>query len=215
MDDKTLRDKVIDELDWDPKIDPAAVAVSVNDGIVQLSGHVASYYERYAAEAAVKRVKDVHGFVDHLVVRAAADPESDETIAGRVVNILDWQVSLPKGAVQAKVENGLVTLTGEVNWQYQRAAAEGGTRSVRGVRGLSNQIQVKPRIMASDVKRKIEDALDRQADIEAKRISVTIEGDKVRLDGKVRAWFERDIVENAAWAAPGVRNVETHLMVGA
>jgi osmotically-inducible protein OsmY len=123
-------------------------------------------------------------------------------------------VSVPQGAVKVKVEDGFVTLTGAVDWQYQRAAAERAARSQKGVRGLGNQITLKPHVQAADIQRRIEEALKRQADLEADKISVSVVGGKVRLDGKVRAYFERETAERAAWAAPGVTKVEDRLTVG-
>ena len=215
MDDKALKKLVLDELEWEPSIDAADVGVTVENGIVRLTGHVANYPQRMTAENAVKRVKGVRGFVEDLEIRPFPKTYTDEAIAGRVANLLDWDVTVPKEAVKVKVENGIVTLTGQVDWQYQRFAAEQGVRNLQGVRGLSNQVQVKAHVLASDVKRRIEDALERQAELDASRISVSVDGDKVRLDGKVRAWFERDTAERAAWGAPGVRAVEDRVSVGA
>lgn len=215
MDDKSLQKLVQDELDWQPSVDAADIGVTVENGIVHLTGHVPSYAQKIAVENAVKRVKGVRGYVEDVQVRLTPDAASDEVIAGRVANVLDWDVTLPKGAVKVKVENGYVFLSGEVNWAYQRVAAEQGIRRLAGVRGVSNQITVKPHVQATDVKRRIEDALERQAELEANKISITVEGSKVRLDGKVKAWFERDVIERAAWAAPGVQSVEDRISVGA
>lgn len=214
MEDKALKMVVLDELAWEPSIDSADIGVTVENGIVQLTGRVANYAQKVATETVVKRVKGVRGYVEDLEIRPFAPAYSDEAVAGRVANLIDWDVTVPKNAVKVKVEKGYVTLTGQVDWQYQRYAAERGVRRLQGVRGLSNQIQVKPHVQASDIKRRIEDALERQADIEAHRISVTVDGGKVRLDGKVKAWFERDVIERAAWAAPGVSAVEDRVSIG-
>jgi osmotically-inducible protein OsmY len=214
MEDKALKKIVEAELGWEPSIDAADIGVTAEDGIIRLTGRVATYAQKVAAEAVVKRVKGVRGYVEDLEIHAFAPSNSDEGLAGRVANVLDWDATIPDGAVKVKVEQGYVTLTGQVDWQYQRSAAEQVVRPLQGVRGVGNQIQVKPHIQASDVKRRIEAALDRQAELEASKISITVEGDKVRLDGKVRAWFEKDIIERAAWAAPGVRTVEDHVSVG-
>lgn len=122
-------------------------------------------------------------------MQAAPKAYADEAIAERVVNLIDWDVTIPTGAVRAKVENGFVTLMGEVTWDYQRQAAERGVPQLLGVRGLANQIVVKPQLQATDIKRRIEEALERQADLEADKISVIVDGGRVRLEGKVRAWF--------------------------
>lgn len=214
MEDKALKKLVQDELDWEPSVDPADIGVTVENGIVRLTGHVPNYSQRVSAENAVKRVKGVRGLVQDLEVRTFPDTYTDESIATRVANMLDWDVTVPKDAVRVKVDGGYVTLTGQVDWQYQRTAAEHGIRNLAGVRGLSNQIQVKPRVQASDIKRRIENALERQAELDSQRIIVSVEGDKVRLNGKVKAWFERDIAERAVWAAPGVRAVEDHVSIG-
>lgn len=214
MDDKTIKALVLDELEWEPSIDSSDIGVTVEAGIVRLTGHVANYAQKVAAETAVKRVKGVRGYVEDLAVRTSAASFTDEAIAGRAANMLDWDVSVPKAAVKVKVESGHVTLTGQVDWQYQRTAAEQAVRGLMGVRGVSNQISVKPHIQASDIKRRIEDALERQADLEARKIRVIVDGDKVRLEGKVKAWFERDLAERAAWGAPGVRSVEDRVTIG-
>ncbi|MDP1736522.1 MAG: BON domain-containing protein [Caulobacter sp.] len=214
MDDKSIKGLVLDELEWEPSIDAADIGVTVEAGIVRLTGHVANYAQKLAAETAVKRVKGVRGYVEDLEIRPFAPSFTDEAIAGRVANMLDWDVTVPKGSVKTKVESGVVTLSGQVDWQYQRTAAEQTVRGLKGVRGVGNQIQVKPHLQAADIKRRIEDALKRQADLEADKIRVSVDGDKVRLDGKVKAWFERDLAERAAWGAPGVRAVDDHVTVG-
>lgn len=213
MNDVLIRRAVEDELAWEPSFDAAGVGVAVNEGIVTLSGHVASYAAKMAAEEATKRVKAVRGVIDNLEVRYAAVTDSDEEIAKRVANLLDWDATLPKNAVKVAVKQGYVTLSGTVPWQYQRVSAELGLRRLHGVRGVSNLIKVKPQITAFDVKRRIEQALDRQADVDAAGIRVTVDGDKIKLDGKVKAWFERDAIERAAWATPGVREVEDHVHI--
>jgi osmotically-inducible protein OsmY len=213
MDDKALRKLVQDELDWQPSIDGADIGVTVENGIVHLTGHLPSYSQKLAVESAVKRVKGVRGYTEDLQVRLSPDTTSDEVIAGRVANLIDWDVSLAKETIKVKVEGGYVTLTGDVNWNYQRSAAEQGIRQLAGVRGLNNQIFVKPQVKATDIRRRIEDALERQAELEANKISVTVQGSKVMLDGKVRTWLERDIIERAAWAAPGVQTVEDRISI--
>lgn len=215
MDDKVLKNLVQDELNWEPQVDAAEIGVAVSHGIVTLTGHVPYYSQKLAAENAVKRVKGVRGLAEELEVRVAAAPDSDEAIAARVAAMIEWDVTVPKGVVQVKVEDGVVTLSGEVNWQFQRINAEDGIRKLKGVRYVYNTIAVKAHPQPLDIKRRIEDALDRQAELDAKRISVIVDGDKVRLEGKVKAWFERQLVEQAAWAAPGVRSVDDRLSIAA
>lgn len=214
MEDAKLKTLVEQELDWQPGIDTADIGVTVENGIVRLSGRVPNYAQKVAAEAAVKRIKGVRGFAEDLEIRSGAATYSDEAVANRIANVLDWNVSVPAGAVQVKVEDGFVTLTGTVDWQYQRDAAERVARPQQGVRGLSNQIALKPHVQAGDIQRRIEEALKRQADIEADKITVSVMGGKVTLGGRVRAFFERDTAERAAWAAPGVTAVEDRIAVG-
>jgi osmotically-inducible protein OsmY len=215
MDDRSLRQNIIDELDWEPGLDAAHIGVAVDDGVVTLTGHVPSYAQRVAAEAAVKRVKGVRAIAQDVEVRFSGPaPESDEDIASRAVSLLRWSVLLPGEAIQARVSNGWITLDGEVEWQYQRRAAEDAVRGLIGVKGVSNLITVKPTAVAADVARSIEEALRRDARLEADRVKVTVDRGKVRLEGRVRSWHERDAVERAAWAAPGVKAVEDHIVIG-
>jgi len=214
MDDKALKKQVQDELEWDPSFDANDIGIAVENGIVRLTGYVATYAQKFDVEAAVKRVNGVRGYVEDLQIRPFAQPFSDESIAMRVANVIDWDTTVPKGAVKAKVEKGYVTLTGKLTWQFEKTAAENVVRNLQGVRGVTNLIEVKPRIQPADVKKRIEDALSRQAATDAGRIRVTVDGDKVRLDGKVRAWFERELAETAAWSAPGVASVEDKVSVG-
>jgi osmotically-inducible protein OsmY len=212
--DVGLKNAVEAELAWVPFVDAAHIGVTAENGIVSLTGHVPTYAQKLAVEKAVKRIKGVRGVAEELEVRLLASfGNDDDEVAKRVANILDWGASVPKGSVKVQVTKGIVTLTGEVDWQFERSGAESGVRLLNGVRGLINQITVKPHVMASDVKRRIETALERQADVEASNIRVTVDGTNVRLDGKVKAWAERDAVERAAWAAPGVRTVDDHVTV--
>lgn len=214
MDDLALRKLVEDELEWEPSVNAADIGVIVESGIVRLTGHVPSYAQKMAAEAAVKRVKGVRGLVEDVEVQPYLPTTSDESIASRLANVFDWDSVVPKGRVKVKVDDGFVTLAGEVDWRFQKTAAELRARNLAGVRHVSNMIQVAPRPRTSDVKRKIEDALERHAHLEANNIKVTVTGDKIRLKGRVDTWSERELVENAAWAAPGVRAVEDQLRVG-
>jgi len=213
MDDKALKRLVQAELDWDPSFDANDIGVGVENGIVHLTGYVATYAQKIDAEAAVKRVKGVRGYVEDLQVRPFAQPFSDEAIATRVANVIDWDSTIPKGAIKAKVEKGYVTLLGKVNRQHERAAAENVVRPLEGVRGVISLIELESQMQASDVKKRIEEAMARQGKLDAEHIQVTVDGDKVRLEGRVRAWFERDVAERAAWAAPGVTIVEDNVIV--
>ncbi|MBF9232653.1 BON domain-containing protein [Microvirga alba] len=214
MDDKILRQLVLDELDYEPSIDAAHIGVAVEKGVVTLSGHVGSYAEKVAVEHAVQRTKGVRAVAEEIEVRYPTDKKtSDDEIAKRALNILAWDARVPDDAVQVKVQKGWITLTGHVEWQYQRLAAESAIRKLSGVVGVANMIEIKPRVQAPDVEKKILEALKRSAEIEADSVKVTVKDDKVVLDGKVHDWYERVVIERAAWSAPGVKAVEDRLVV--
>ncbi|KQQ21396.1 ornithine aminotransferase [Methylobacterium sp. Leaf123] len=215
MSDKLIRQNIIDELDFDPSLDAANIGVAVENGIVTLTGHVGSFTERVAAEKAAQKVRGVRGVVEEIKVRFGGEtPPRDEDIAQRAVQMLDWSATVPKGAVQVKVQNGWVTLSGKVDWQYQKEEAYRSIRRLAGVSGIMNTIEVTPKASAPDVRAKIMAALKRNAELEADAIRVTVKDAKVVLEGKVNAWYERRLAENAAWSAPGVRVVEDHLTLG-
>ncbi|GEO99582.1 BON domain-containing protein [Methylobacterium haplocladii] len=212
MGDRTIRDSAIAELDFEPSIDAAEIAVSVDDGIVTLGGHVANFVQREAAKRATKKVRGVRAVVERIEVRFSRDkPPLDEDLAKRAVQLLDWNVVVPKGAVQVKVQGGCLTLTGTVEWQYQKAEAKAAPNRLPGVVSIVNLIEVTPKVSATDVRGEIEAALKRNAQVEADAIHVDVSGGKVTLKGKVHAWHERGIAERAAWSAPGVRTVEDRI----
>lgn len=213
MDDRALKKRVEDELQHQPGVDAEDIGVRVEKGVVHLDGNVATFAQKAAVENAVKRVRGVRGYVEDLIVRPHGDTHTDDAIARRVANLLEWDVTLPGEAIKVKVECGTVTLSGDVPWAHQRTGAEAGIRRLEGVRGLINQITIKPHAEPSEVKRRIEQALERQAEVEANRITVSVDGSRVTLEGKVRAWFERDVIERAAWSAPGVQAVDDRLTV--
>lgn len=215
MDDKTLRQDVVDELQFEPAVDAAHIGVAVEDGVVSLSGHVGSYAEKLAAEKAVKRVKGVRALAEGLKVRFASDKKTnDDEIAHRALTILQWSAVAPQNNVMVKVQDGWVTLSGEVNWQHQRVAAERLVRRLSGIHGVLNTITLKPQVQPQDVKRRIEDALRRSAEIQAQTIQVSVEdGRAVALEGYVHDWEERDAVERAAWSVPGVTRVIDRLHI--
>lgn len=214
MDDKSLRNAILEELDWDPSFDSADVGVQVADGVVTLTGHVGSYAEKIAVEKACGRVKGVRAIAQEIEIRLpSVRKTADDEIAKRALDILAWNVSVPHDRIKVKVQHGFVTLTGECDWQYQKEAAEDAVRKLGGVVGVSNAIALKPRAFADDVQRKIEDALKRSAEAEAGNIRVSVVGGKVTLEGKVRAFYERNVIESAAWAAPGVLEVEDRVQV--
>jgi osmotically-inducible protein OsmY/CBS domain-containing protein len=215
MDDKTLRQSVIDELEFDPRIDAADIGVAVDNGVVTLTGHVATFAERVAAEEIVNRVKGVRAIAQEIEVRRTrTEATPDDELAMRAVNLLGWDAAVPKNRIQVKVEKGWVTLSGSVDWQYQKVAAEEAIRRLDGVVGITSLIGIKaPTIQSANVKTKIEEALKRNAEIEASNIRVSVANGKVKLEGQVRAWYERRLVEQAAWAVRGVQNVEVNLHV--
>ena len=180
-----------------------------------LSGHVASYAEKLAAVTATRRIRGVRAIADEIEVRHPSDKKrSDDEIAKRAIVILDWDTVVPSGAVQVIVRGGWVTLTGKVDWQYQKKAAEECVRKLSGLQGVLNNIEIRPHVKAQDVKQKIESALKRHAEVEANGIRVIVrDNDKVLLEGTVGNWDERYAVENAAWSAPGVKSVEDRLAI--
>jgi osmotically-inducible protein OsmY len=215
MTDKILRQAIVDELDFEPSVDAANIGVAVDKGVVTLTGHVSSYAEKIAAERAVQRVRGVQAIAENIEVRYPGHKQTaDDQIADRALSIMAWDAQIPKDAVKVKVEKGWVTLTGAVDWQFQRMAAESAVRKLSGVVGVSNLIEVKPRVAPRDVKQKILDALKRNAELEADAIRVDVINDKVVLEGKVKAWYERGIAEKAAWSAPGVKTVQDNLAHG-
>ena len=215
MSDKQLRQDILDELDFEPSVTATHIGVAIENGVVTLSGHVPSYAEKLAAERAVRRIKGVRAIAQEIEVRYAFDKKTaDDQIAKRCVDIMDWSVVVPRGDVQLTVQNGWVTMTGEVGWQYQRKAAEDDIRKLSGVAGVINNIAIKPRVQPDDVRQKIENALKRSAEVETQGIRVSvINGGRITLEGKVHDWQERNAVETAAWSAPGVQSVDNRLAI--
>ncbi len=215
MDDATLKQMVIDELAWRPDIDSSHIGVSANKGVVTLSGYVASYAQKYDAEQAVKGVAGVRGIAEELGVRYPGDFSTrDEEIAQRALNSLTWHASVPRDSVQVKVESGVVTLSGQVRWQFERNAAEDAVSTLYGVTDVINNITLRTQPQPSDVKSRIESALQRSAELDSESIQVSVSDGTVTLDGTVDSWAARDSAEDAAWAAPGVRSVQDRLCVG-
>jgi osmotically-inducible protein OsmY len=214
IDDTELQQRVIDELAFEPSVNAAHIGVAVKNGIVTLTGHVTSYAEKYAAENAAKRVQGVRAVVNELEVKLPGSSErTDEDIAEAAVAALKANTLVPDDKIKLTVENGWVTLEGEVEWHYQKTAAEDAVRNITGVRGVTNLITVKPNVTPSEIKRKIEDAFKRTAELDASNIQVEVDGGKVVLRGKVRSWAEREAAEREAWSAPGVWSVENYIAV--
>ena len=216
MKDKTLQERVETELSWDPRLDATSIGVSAHDGVVTLSGSVANYSQKLDAEQAAMRVRGVHGIAENIDVRPFGDVGlDDDEIAKRAVVSLDWDVMVPNEAIQVVVENGYVTLSGEVEWDFERTAAARALHKLYGVRQITNDITLKSRVQPEDVHKLIEDALKRQGQIEADNIKVSVDGGKVQLTGHVKSWPERSVIEHAAWAAPGVYAVNDQTTIAA
>lgn len=214
--DFDLQKDVIDELTWEPSIEAAEIAVSVENGIVVLRGHVKSLPEKWMAQRVAKHVQGVRAVTDELVVKFAGDSQRDDgDIARAALNALDWNASVPANRVKVLIENGWVTLEGTVEHHYQKRAAEDAMSYLRGAKGVSNQIMVKPRVSPGDVKNQIRKALERLADVDARKITVEATEGDVILRGNVRTWAERDEAERAAWAAPGVSGVRNDIHIAA
>lgn len=212
--DSQLQRDVMAELAWEPRVDHADIGVSVNDGVVTLNGFVKSYPEKMAAEKAVRRVAGVRAIAEEIKVSLPSDPKTaDHEIAKHIVDMFAWNVPIPGDKIKVKVENGWVTLTGEVDWFYQCEEARKAAGTVAGVLGVNNLVTVHTRPASDDIKDRIMAAFKRQADLDAATVTVVTQGGKVTLGGRVKAWNERQTAERAAWAAPGVTAVEDNIIV--
>jgi osmotically-inducible protein OsmY len=214
MTDKDLRQCIIDELDFEPSVNAAHVGVAVENGVVTLSGHVVSYVEKLAAEAATRRVKGVRGIAEDIRVRYPSDKKTaDDEITKRALDILRWSIGMPDEGIQVTVQDGVVTLGGQVDWQYQKIAAADAVRSLSGIVHVINNITISPRVQPLEIRHKIEEALKRHI-IEAQHVHVMVlDGGKIALQGDVHHLFEREEAERVAWSMPGVMAVDNQLMV--
>ncbi|HBY95098.1 MAG: BON domain-containing protein [Ardenticatenaceae bacterium] len=212
--DTELQRDLLDELEWEPGVHPEEIDVAVEDGVVTLSGRVASLAERQVAESAARRITGVREVVNNIEVKPPRRSErSDADIARAVVNALEWDARVPHERIDVTVREGKVTLEGNVDWHYQKLAAEDDVRSLIGVKEVLNLITIRPKAIVENVKTRIEDAFRRTANVEAERIRVEIEDGTVILRGNVHSSVERAEIERAAWSAPGVSRVENYITI--
>lgn len=212
--DTQLKQDVNAELSWEPSVSAAQIGVEVKDGVVTLAGHVGSYAEKWSAERAAQRVSGVKALAVEIDVKLSGSSKRNDTdIARSAEDVLQWTTDLPKDSVKIMVEGGWITLTGDVDWDYQRRAAADAVRYLLGVVGVSNQIVIKSKVSTSIVKSDIEAALKRRAASDAKQISVDVRGSDVTLTGTVHSWSERELAESTAWKSPGVHRVVDNIIV--
>jgi osmotically-inducible protein OsmY len=208
--DSALRADVEAELEWNPSFDHRGILVAVKDGVVMLGGHVSAYVDKWRAEKAAKTVAGVRAVANEIDVKPAT-PRSDQEIAAAALNALEASVAVPASDMKVLVSDGWITLEGKVALWHQSNAAEEAVRSLWGVKGISNRIEIRPQVHAGDIWSKIHAAFKRHADLDADKVTVTVQGDTVTLTGEVHSWHERADAENAAWAAPGIRRVKNDL----
>ncbi|HTC52636.1 MAG TPA: BON domain-containing protein [Steroidobacteraceae bacterium] len=205
--DKQLQHDVIAELSWEPSVNAAHIGVEVSDGVVTLAGHVLNYAEKLNAERAARRVAGVRALAIEMDVKlGGTSKRNDSELASSAEAALQSTTTSPNG-VNVKVEGGWITLSGDVEWDYQRQSSVAAVRHLLGVTGISDQILIKPKVSATLVKSDIEAALRRHARDDAQKISVDVQGSDVTLTGSVHSWLERDLARDSAWSTPGVRNV--------
>lgn len=214
--DRQLQQHVQEELDWEPSLDTALLAVTAHDGIITLSGEVSSYAKKLAAEKAVKRVAGVKAVVMEVEVGLPiSNLRTDESIAQAVLDTIKWHCELDERKIGVKVDHGAVYLEGQVDWAYQRDTAEKAVMNIAGVKQVNNYITIKPRMTSVDLKDRISNALLRSATVDASRITVELQDHKAILNGTVRSIAEKEDAEKAVWGAPGIVWVDNHLEVEA
>jgi len=212
--DREIERDVREELNWDPDLDADDIAISVKDGVVTLAGFTRSYSDRLEAERAAKRVAGVHAVANDIEVRLPSiDQRPDPDIARDAVSSLKAQLPLSHENIKVIVKDGWLTLEGTVEWQYQKTTAENAVRKVKGVKGVTNVISLKPKVEPTDIQRRIQEAFKRNAEVDANRITVETHGSEVVLKGTVRSWIEREEAERVAWSAPGITRVDDRIVV--
>jgi osmotically-inducible protein OsmY len=212
--DTKLQHDVLEELEWEPSVDASQIGVTAKDGVVTLTGCVSNYSHKMAAERVTKRIYGVSAVANDIEVKLLGSGErSDTDIAAAAVNALRWQANIPDDRIKVTVRQGWVTLEGEVDWQYQKEAAQQVVHNLIGVKSVTDSVKLKARVQPGDVKDKIEAAFKRSAEIDARRVAVESHDGRVILSGRVHSWSERDEAQRAAWAAPGVTAVENHITV--
>jgi osmotically-inducible protein OsmY len=214
--DSDIKQDVEAELRWDPDIDATDVGVAVHNGVVALTGFVRSYAQRTQAERDAKRVAGVVGVANDIEVRLPMlDQRPDPDIARDAVAALKAELPYSSETIRVVVKDGRITLEGSVEWQYARERAKDAVKRIRGVKAVTNTIELKPKVTPYEIRRKIEDAFRRSAEVDASRITVEANGSEVILRGTVKSWAERQEAERAAWAAPGVTNVDNRVTISA
>lgn len=212
--DGKLQHKVLTELSWDPSIDAAHIGVTAENGVITLSGHVSSFAQKRAAEEAARRIKGVEAVAEEIEVRLPFEAKrADDQIAAAALERLNWDPTVPKHAVQVTVDAGWVNLTGQVEWHFQREAAEEDIRSLSGVIAVSNDITIAPKVDCQNISDDITHALHRSWFFDPNTISVSGEDGKIKLTGTVHTPHERKVAAATAWAAPGVVDVKNELRV--
>lgn len=210
--DLEIQQDVMNELRWQPFLKSANIGIAVKNGIVTLSGTVDNYAQKIEAEKATKKVNGVKAIAEDIQIGVSPSyKKTDAEIAESIMSALKWHAAVPEENIKVKVENGVVTLEGEVEWEYQRNSARKAVNNLLGVRNVINLINVKPKVTSFDVRTKINQALHRTATVDAERVSIEVDGTRVILNGKVRSFAEKEDIEGAAWCAPGVSRVESHL----
>jgi osmotically-inducible protein OsmY len=213
--DTVLKSEVLDELEWEPSINATRIGVAVKEGVVTLSGEVASYHEKLEAERAALRVEGVKGIASEIEIHLpGTSHRSDADIARAALDTLQWNSSIPPDRIKVVVKKSWVTLEGDVDWGYQRTTAEDAVRRLTGVMGVSNHVAVKARPTSAGIKTRIEQAFKRSAEVDANRIAADITDGTVTLRGTVRSWAEKQEAERVAWGSPGVARVQNLLLIG-